>query len=129
MAIQIQTPGVHHLALRSTNLERSRQFYQDTLGFPVALDLPGLFIFVAGGTFIAVIGPGEKPGNTTFNPFTVGLDHLALGCTDAVELQRVTEELTKAGIENTGVKVDEVLGKNYVAFKDPDGIKLEYYMV
>ena len=30
-------------------------------------------------------------------------------------------------IENTGVKLDEALGKRYVAFKDPDRISWEFY--
>lgn len=129
MAIQIQTPGIHHLALRSTDLTRSRHFYHEILGFPIALDSPNLFIFVAGGTFIGVLGPAEEPGADTFNPFSVGLDHLALGCTDETDLQRVATGLAEAGIDNTGVKFDDVLGKNYVAFKDPDRIQWEYYMV
>lgn len=129
MAINIQTPGIHHIALRSTDLARSRAFYHDTLGFPVALEVDNLFIFVAGGTFIAVRGPGEQEGATVFNPFSVGLDHLALGCTDEVELHRVAQALADAGIENTGVKMDATLGKNYVAFKDPDRISWELYMV
>ena len=37
--------------------------------------------------------------------------------------------LSAAGVENTGVKLDETLGKRYVAFKDPDRIAWEFYMV
>ena len=57
------------------------------------------------------------------------MDHMALGCTDEDELRRVAQALADAGIENTGVKMDATLGKNYVAFKDPDRISWEYYMV
>lgn len=128
MAINIQTTGIHHIALRSTDFARSKAFYHDTLGFPIALEVPNLFIFVAGSTFIGVRGPGEKEGATVFNPFSVGIDHLALGCTDEGELHRVAQALTDAGIENTGVKMDPTLGKNYVAFKDPDRIAWEFYM-
>jgi glyoxylase I family protein len=128
MAINIQTPGIHHIVLRSTDLSRSRAFYIDMLGFPLALEVDNLFIFVAGSSFIGVRGPGEKEGAKTFNPFSVGLDHLSLGCNDEDELHRVANSLTDAGIENTGVKMDTTLGKNYVAFKDPDHISLEYYM-
>ena len=64
----------------------------------------------------------------SFDPFRVGLDHVALGCADEGELRRVAEALTAAGIENTGVKQDPTLAKNYVAFRDPDGIKWELFM-
>lgn len=129
MAINIQTPGLHHIALRCTDLARSKAFYHDTLGFPIALEIPGLFIFVAGGTFIGVRGPASEPGSKVFNPYNVGIDHLALGCTDEAELHRVAKALSDANVENTGVKFDDTLGKNYVAFKDPDRIAWEFYMV
>ncbi len=129
MAIDIQTPGIHHIVLRSANLARSREFYHTTLGFPIALEVPDLIIFVAGGTFVGVRGPAPEEGSKVFNPYSVGLDHMALGCTDEAELQRVAQALADANIENTGVKFDSTLGKNYVAFKDPDRISWEFYMV
>ncbi len=129
MSIQIKTPGVHHIALRSTDLARSKRFYTETLGFPLLLEVPGLFLFAAGQTAIGVRAPEEStPKGETFNPFRVGLDHLALGCEDEAELERVANALNEAGVENTGVKMDETLGKRYVAFKDPDRISWEFYM-
>jgi glyoxylase I family protein len=125
-----RTTGVHHIALRSTDLARSKAFYIDTLGFQLALELDGLFICLAGGTALAVRGPDEaSPAGDSFDPFRVGLDHVALACPDEAELERVAHGLAEAGIENTGVKLDETLGKRYVAFKDPDRIAWEYYMV
>jgi glyoxylase I family protein len=130
MGIIIQTPGVHHLALRASDYDRARHFYVDTLGFSVALEVPNLFIFFAGSTGIAVRGPeAQTPAGDVFNPFRVGLDHVALACTDEAELDRVAAALAEAGVENTGVKLDETLGKKYVAFKDPDRIQWEFYMV
>lgn len=127
--IRMQTPGLHHVALRSTDLARSRVFYIERLGFPVLLETPDLLIFGAGGNAIAVRAPDvQTTPSDSFSPFRVGLDHLALACTDEQELQRVATELTAAGIENTGVKTDATLAKNYVAFKDPDGIAWELYM-
>jgi hypothetical protein len=34
----------------------------------------------------------------------------------------------RAGVQNTGVKLDETPGKKYVAFTDPDRIACEFYM-
>lgn len=130
MAIQIKTPGVHHITLRVSDFQRARNFYVKILGFEIVVEQPNLFIFFAGSTAIAVRGPeNETPKNDTFNPFRVGLDHLALACEDPEELKRVAAELDRAGIENTGIKTDETLNKKYVAFKDPDRISWEYYMV
>ena len=129
MSIALQTPGVHHIALRSSDLERSRRFYAETLGLPLALQLPNLLIFLAGSTAVAVRGPEvDTPKADRFSPFRVGLDHVALACSHEEELERVAGALARADVPSTGVKTDEVLGKRYVAFKDPDGIAWELYM-
>jgi catechol 2,3-dioxygenase-like lactoylglutathione lyase family enzyme len=128
-AIGIRTPGVHHVALRVTDLSRARVFYIDRLGFPLLLETPDLLLFAAGGTAFAIRGPAaDTDPSDSFSPFRVGLDHVALACTDEDELRRVAAALAAGGVENTGVKRDETLQKNYVAFRDPDGIKWELYM-
>ncbi len=129
MSIKPKTPGIHHMTLRSSDYERSKKFYIDQLGFDVILEKPGLFIFFAGSTAIAIRGPVESTPKEPFNPFTVGLDHVALGCDDREELLRVATALNDSNITNTGVKVDDTLGKEYIAFKDPDRISWEFYMV
>ena len=129
MTVQIKTPGVHHITLRVSDFQRARNFYVKILGFEIVVEQPNLFIFFAGSTAIGVRGPEEDtPENDKFNPFRIGLDHLALACKDPNELKRVATELDRAGIENTGIKTDETLNKKYVAFKDPDRISWEYYM-
>ena len=130
MAIGIRTPGVHHVALRVSDFGRAKRFYTETLGFKVALEQPNILIFLAGSTAVAIRGPGERtPPGDVFDPFRVGLDHIAIACEDEMELERVALALSEAGVENTGVKEDDVLGKHYVAFKDPDRIAWELYMV
>ncbi len=129
MSINIKTTGVHHVALRSSDMERSKRFYIETLGFELALETPELFLFKAGDAAFGVRAPdAQTPRGDRFNPFRVGLDHIALACDDETELERVAKALTAAGIENTGVKTDEILGKRYIAFKDPDRISWELYM-
>ncbi len=103
MSISLQTSGVHHVTLRSTDLQRSRRFYVETLGFPVALEAPNLIVTLAGATAVVLRGPdAQTPTGDVFNPFRVGLDHVALACTDETELERVGSALSKAGVENTG---------------------------
>lgn len=129
MSIALTTNGIHHLALRATNLDRARAFYGGTLGFPVVLETPALFICLAGDSAIAVRGPeAATPQADRFDPFRVGLDHIALGCRRDAELERVAAALSSAGVPSTGVKLDPVLQRRYVAFKDPDGIAWEFYM-
>jgi glyoxylase I family protein len=129
MTVALQTTGVHHLTLRSTDLARARDFYGGTLGFPIVLQTPVLFIALAGATAVAVRGPeAQTPSSDRFDPFRVGLDHVALTCGREAELERVAAALDAARIPSTGVKLDPTLQRRYVAFKDPDGIAWELYM-
>jgi catechol 2,3-dioxygenase-like lactoylglutathione lyase family enzyme len=130
MAITPKTAGIHHIALRCKDMEVTKNFYQNTIGLTLALDTPELIGFVAGSVFIGFkkASPGNNTGSV-FNPFIVGMDHIALSCETEEELHRVAKGLAEAGVENTGVKTDETLQKQYVAFKDPDRIQWEFYMV
>jgi glyoxylase I family protein len=129
MAIAIKTPGLHHVALRSADFQRSRKFYVETLGFPVAMETDNLVIFLVGNAAVGVRGAEpDTPAGDSFNPHRVGLDHIAMACEDEAEIDRVAGQLSGEGIWNTGAKMDPTLGKKYVAFKDPDGIKWELYM-
>lgn len=127
MAISPKSEGLHHVALRCSDFEKTKHFYHDVLGFQVALDTDELIGFLAGG-FILVFKKAQVRSGEYFTPFNIGLDHLAMACDTEEELKRVADALAEAGVENTGVKVDETLKKNYVAFKDPDRIQWEFYM-
>ena len=129
MAVNLTTSGVHHISLRVSDLDRAKKFYCDTLGFKHLMDSDNLCLFLAGGTAFGLRGPDDQtPKDDKFNPHRLGVDHIALACTDEKELKRVATALADAGIENTGAKMDETLGKTYVAFKDPDRIAWEFYM-
>src|SRR6185503_13631139 len=115
MAIIPKTPGIHHIAIRCMDMEVTKNFYQNIIGLPLAIDTPDLIIFAAGSVFVAF-----KPANprdemyASFSPFEVGLDHIAMTCESEDELHRFAKELADAGVENTGVKLDETLQKLYV---------------
>ena len=130
MAIQPTTPGIHHIALRVNDFDRTKAFYRDLLGLPLALETPELLGFQVGATFVGFkLADPADPAYRTFTPFNVGLDHLAMACETEAELQRVADALQAAGVENTGLKTDPAMQKRYVAFKDPDRISWEFFMV
>src|SRR6478735_8301572 len=112
MAIAPKTPGIHHINLRCSDLEAARIFYQDTIGFQVAIQTPELFAFPVGNVFIVF---KKAEDNAKCNPFTIGTDHIAIACESEDELNRVAKGLSDAGVENTGVKTDLTLNKQYVA--------------
>ena len=130
MAINPKTPGIHHICLRSMDFGVTKNFYQHILGLPLAIDSAELLIFAVGSVYLAF--KKAEPRNkefSSFSPFEVGLDHVAIACETEEELYRFAQGLADAGVENTGVKLDPTLQKLYVAFKDPDRIQWEFYMV
>lgn len=128
--VNIKSNGVHHITLRSLDLSRSRNFYVNLLGFPILLEKDDLLIVRVGNFALAIRDRGEgTPEDDRFNPFRVGLDHIALASSGVDEIKRVAGALKANGIWTEGPKTDDTLGKTYVAFKDPDGIKLELYEV
>lgn len=129
MAINPKTKGIHHIALRCTDFAATKNFYQNVLGFTLALDTPDIIGLIAGAVIIAFKKANAEAKKDIFTPFNIGLDHIALACESEDELNRVAAELSAAGVENTGVKMDDTLQKLYVAFKDPDRIQWEFYMV
>jgi len=130
MPIKPKASGIHHISLRCTDLEITKKFYQNIIGLPLVLDTAELIVFTAGPAIIAFRKASPKNANdTVFNPFNIGMDHLALGCETDAELERVAKGLAEAGVDNTGIKLDETLQKMYVAFKDPDRIQWEFYMI
>jgi glyoxylase I family protein len=128
MSINPKTTGIHHIGLRCTDFNVTKKFYQNVLGFTLALDSPDVIGLIAGSVIIAFKKANAEANKDVFTPFNIGLDHIALACESEEELHRVARELSEAGFENTGVKLDETLQKQYVAFKDPDRIQWEFYM-
>lgn len=119
----LRTAGLDHIALRCTDLARSRRFYVELLALPLAVERPNLFIVRAGDGLVGVIGPDPRtPADDIFSPFRVGLDHVALRVGTEAELHAAAAALSARGVEHTGVKINEVRGNAYLAFKDPDGI-------
>jgi len=120
---------IHHIGLRSMDFNVTKDFYGAKLGWKLIMDRSELIIFFTGGVFIAFkkADPRNKE-HSTFSPFEVGLDHIAITCEREEELHAFAKKLANEGIENTGVKMDPVLNKLYVAFKDPDRISWEFYM-
>ena len=120
---------IHHVGLRSMDFDVTKKFYRDTLGWKLVIDQPELIIFLTGNVFIAFkkASPRNKQ-YSSFSPFEVGLDHIAITCEREDELHQFARKLAEAGVENTGVKLDPALNKLYIAFKDPDRISWEFYM-
>ena len=125
----MKTTELGHAVLYVRDLERSRHFYRDVLGFPeIGEAFPGGAAFGNGRThhelLLIEVGPSAvspPAGRRT------GLYHLGfkIGTTDD-ELRDAWRELEAAGVTIVGASDHTVTHSLYVL--DPDGNELELYI-
>jgi len=120
---------IHHVAIICSNYTRSKQFYTRTLGFKVIAehyreerDSYKLDLLV-GDQQIELFSFPQAPERPSF-PEAQGLRHLAFSVTD---IDEVIVQLEEKGVEVEPVRIDELTGKRFTFFADPDGLPLEIY--
>ena len=122
--------GLSHLGLRVTDLARAKRFYVDTLGGQLVREIDGAVLINVYGMLIGLYGADKRsPRYDRFDPFRVGLDHLALAVEDTGLLEDLQRDLDAAGVRNHGVEEDPEAHDKYISFYDPDGIAWELYAV
>src|SRR2546423_1511909 len=125
--MKLNANGLSHLGLRVTNLARAKHFYDDTLGCQVGRETDGGVLVNVSGMLVAL--NGNDSSNDLFDPFRVGLDHLALAVEDPGILEDLKRDLDAAGVRNHGVEEDPETHSKYISFYDPDGIAWELYSI
>ena len=128
--MQLNANGLSHLGLRVTNVARSKRFYVDTLGCQLVREIDGALLVNVYGMLFAFYGDDTHSSSKDhFDPFRVGLDHIALAIEDSSILEDLKRELDAAGVRNNGVEEDPETHDLYISFYDPDGIAWELYSV
>lgn len=124
--------GFHHVAIIASDYARSREFYTRVLGaeiiaetYRAARDSHKLDLRFADGSQIELFSFPNPPARPT-SPEACGLRHLAFKVAD---LPQALHFLDQHGIEHEGIRVDELTGKRFTFFKDPNGLPLEFYEV
>ncbi len=127
----MNTPGLNHIILTVSSVERARKFYGDLLGFDVTAvqDDPNKgFFFSTGGIYFFVYPSRHPIPSDRFSEFRIGLDHLSFTAPGMEALEELAAKLLAAGVPTMGVEQFAPTGNYYVAFRDPDDIQLEYWL-
>jgi catechol 2,3-dioxygenase-like lactoylglutathione lyase family enzyme len=127
----MHTPGLNHIILTVSNIERSRAFYGNVLGFDLTIieeDPDKSFFFSCGGVQFFFFPSRQPIPNDRFSEFRIGLDHLSFTAPSRESLQELTQRLKAAGVPTQGMEQFVHTGNWYVAFRDPDNIQLEYWL-
>jgi catechol 2,3-dioxygenase-like lactoylglutathione lyase family enzyme len=135
---QIPTGEIHHLRLTVTDLERSREFYTQLLGFEVIVESPPpddpsaaevfkiLFggVVMSRGSLIMGLRPMAASGER-FDPNRVGLDHLSFSVASRDDLEGAMRLLDERGVAHGQIATLPSFGIDVLPFEDPDGVQLE----
>ena len=134
--------GFSHIGLSTLNLDKTREFYEDVLGFkPVVADtitvqeggyLRHMFFDVGRGQLIAFLEPNGVPDVPTKYDAGInrglgvpaGFYHFAFEAGSAAALAEKRDALRAKGVEVTDI-ADHGWAKS-IYFKDPNGLSLEY---
>jgi glyoxylase I family protein len=126
----MKTKGIHHIAIICSNYERSKHFYVDILGFEIihetfreARNSYKLDLQVGNGSAIELFSFPDPPLRVN-NPEACGLRHLAFAVDD---LDEAVADLNAHDIAVEPIRVDEITGKRFTFFRDPDDLPLEIY--
>jgi len=122
--------AINHIILTVSDLDRSRKFYGDLLGFElhdVSPQYGNLAYFPVENGQVWLMTHAETPPGDRFSEFRIGLDHLAFSAPDKPFLDQLATKLIGAGIDTQGVERFHNRWY-YVAFRDPDNIQLEYWL-
>lgn len=136
----IDVTGYAHVRITVTDIARSRKFYDDVFGFPVAYEVPAgaddatreQLGFLYGGVIYGLPGgqllglrPVARDGDA-FDEDRVGLDHVSLAVAAPADLDHAVTVLDGLGIVHGGVK--DIGRALILEFRDPDGVALELYV-
>ena len=122
--------GIHHVAIITSDYARSKIFYTETLGLRViaetyreARQSHKLDLALPDDSQIELFSfPSPQPRPS--RPEACGLRHLAFAVSDIAEC---VHELERKGVSVEPLRVDELTGRRYTFFCDPDGLPLELY--
>ncbi len=125
----LNVTGLSHIALRVTDLARAKTFYTTTLGFQAVLETEDLLLVSGYGFLLGLRGnANETPHGDHFEPYRVGLDHVALAVADRAALDGLKDVLAAAGVPHHGIEEDALTHAPFISFSDPDGIAWEFYV-
>ena len=120
---------IHHVAIICSDYVRSKHFYTEILGFEV---IEETYREARGSYKLDLrVGPNQielfsfpNPPARVSNPEACGLRHLAFEVDDVVA---VLNYLRSLNVEAEDIRVDEITGKQFTFFRDPDNLPLEVY--
>jgi glyoxylase I family protein len=126
----IKIKGIHHIAILTDDYKKSKAFYTEVLGFDIVAETYReernsykLDLSIDGVYQLELFSFPEFVERASF-PEAKGLRHLAFAVDD---IEASVKELEGHSVELQGIRIDELTGKRFCFFYDPNGQPLELY--
>ncbi|WP_121810957.1 SMU1112c/YaeR family gloxylase I-like metalloprotein [Mucilaginibacter kameinonensis] len=123
---------IHHIAIICSDYAKSKQFYTEVLGLKIVREVYReqrqsykLDLEVGDLYQIELFSFPDPPARPS-RPEAAGLRHLAFEVDD---LDESVAHISSFGIDIEPIRIDELTGKRFTFFADPDGLPLELYEI
>ena len=121
---------IHHIAIIVSDYAKSKHFYTEILGLDIlketfreARNSYKLDLALNGQYIIELFSFPDYASRPSY-PEALGLRHLAFEVDD---IEQSAFELQAHNIPTEPICIDEITGKRFFFFTDPDGLPLEFY--
>ncbi|MCB2340671.1 SMU1112c/YaeR family gloxylase I-like metalloprotein [Clostridium estertheticum] len=121
---------IHHIAIICSNYERSKKFYVNILGLDIIKEVYRkdresykLDLGVSGNYQIELFSFKQSPKRPSY-PEARGLRHLAF---EVDNIDQGIKELNDKNVLTEDIRIDEITGKRFTFFSDPDDLPIELY--
>lgn len=122
--------SIHHIAIIASDYKKSKTFYTEVLGLRILKetyreerDSYKLDLALGDQYLIELFSfPQHVPRSS--RPEATGLRHLAFS---VANVEEAVEELRAKNIPVEDIRIDEITGKKFTFFSDPDHLPLELY--
>ena len=121
---------VHHIAIICSDYDRSKHFYTTILGLEIIKETYRMerksykLDLALNGNYVIELFSFPEPPKRPSRPEAQGLRHLAFETDD---LEGCIEHLSLNNVETEPIRIDEITGKRFTFFADPDDLPLEFY--
>jgi glyoxylase I family protein len=130
--LNLKLLGIHHAAIICSDYARSKHFYSNILKLKVinehyraARNSYKLDLALPDGSQIELFSFAGAPTRPSY-PEAQGLRHLAFKVAD---IHQAEQYLKSQGVAVEQIRIDEITGKKFTFFADPDNLPLELYEV
>ncbi len=121
----------HHLSLSVTDLQKSTEWYRETLGLEIDAEIEGAGFLrtrlrAPDSGVVLTLTAHEQRSGERFDERRTGMDHVAFDVGGAEEVQELKSRFEQLGVDHSEVK-ESGSGSAMITLRDPDNIQLEVF--